>query len=194
MKNEIPFTFKVSPFSSNVCGILGVVTFLLLFPSIFYGNKMLDDLIDQLGYFLFCILFGCIVSFYLCWYSNKRGEFSWGGPKFKIPIYLMTFFLFWFLISFGIDSLITIINVRWDVSKPYSRWVTVVNKELYTDKGNIYTYLTIVPDIEKKRTKRLEVNKYLYDRVNIGHQDLLLTTKAGYLGYQWIIGMQPRVN
>lgn len=136
--------------------------------------------------FLFSLKYSIILWLVSCWISIKllKGRAS-SHIEFLIAAGV---FLFSYLLgAFGMTSYL---NGKLDNSVPYEYQQLVIDKKIETSK-NSKTYYAIVNSWrEDRETEKIKVGKSHYDKINSGETLLLISTKPGAFGFEWITDYQ----
>lgn len=158
-----------------IAGIIGMIFGFSVYRPLDEGKAVLNSLqysIPLLILFLFVSV------------NLLRGRSS--SHRELIGIWVLSIFAF---ILGGIGGEITL-NGWLDKGKPMVHEVDVINKYTSRSKNNT-TYHVVVKSWRKSEySEKLMVNANLYDELEAGQSKMIITTKPGKFGFEWLVDYQ----
>lgn len=95
-----------------------------------------------------------------------------------------------FSFPFGGMTAVEAYNGYADTAPANIHHVVVVNRSLSRGKNSTSYYAQVASWRGENRTERIPVNRSVYDRLQPGATKMLVTTKPGRLGFEWLVGYE----
>lgn len=82
-------------------------------------------------------------------------------------------------------------NGALDSSAPVTHRVAVLGKRISRSDDSVSYYLTVRSWRPGRSREEIQIERDLYQRLEAGRDQALITSRAGYLGYEWVAGCRP---
>ncbi len=157
-------------------------------------TKIILFILFLLGSFIFAaaqLKYRCLDNIQICLFAGGIvspffGFIAWilSYQEKKRMNYVITSIMFGSMFAAGITIFL---NGYFDSSIPANHQVPVFSKYSTRKKSSTTYYLTLASWRPNHQSEEIKVNRDLYERVVPEKSKILLQTKAGFLGFEWLV-------